>query len=133
MLFDQTLNQRNKIVVKNLNKILENQKMDQLISDKKGLNETKGLSLLNEENQSLNACLKISEDLNKIGMKSEDELQIQQKTLNSTLEKVTKIINKIPGIHKILSSIKFHKYKEKIILGLVIGCIVFLGLYLTYY
>jgi hypothetical protein len=107
--------------------------MDQLISDKKGLNETKGLSLLNEENQSLNACLKISEDLNKIGMKSEEELQIQQKTLNSTLEKVTKIINKIPGIHKILSSIKFHKYKEKIILGLVIGFIVFLGLYLTYY
>jgi hypothetical protein len=42
-------------------------------------------------------------------------------------------LNKIPGVNKIMSSIKFHKYKEKIILGLVIGSIIFLGLYLTYY
>ena len=125
--------QRYKIILKNLNKILESKRMDDLISDQSTLNESQGVNLLNEENQSLNTCLRISEDLKKLGFTSEGELQSHHTSLNRTLDKVTTIINKIPGIHSILKSIKFHKYKEKIILGLVIGIIVFLGLYLTYY
>lgn len=129
----EALNQRNKILMKNLNKIIESKKLNNLLTDRSTLNRAQGLELLNEENQSLNTCLKISEDLKKIGVEAEDELNSQAKTLKKNMDKVSLIISKVPGINKVMSSIKFHKYKEKIILGVVIGCILFLGLYLTYY
>ena len=127
------LNQRNKILVKSINKIIDDKKMDELIYNNSKKGENRGLDILNEENQSLNTCLRISEELKTIGINAEDELNSQEKTLRNNMDKIMVILNKIPGVNKIMSSIKFHKYKEKIILGLVIGSIIFLGLYLTYY
>ena len=129
----ESLNQRNRILTKNLNRVLESKKMEDMISDKSNIGRAHGIELLNEENQSLNTCLKISEDLKKIGVDAEDKLKSQGKTLNKNMDKVSLIISKVPGINKVMKSIKFHKYKEKIILGTVVGCIVFFGLYLTYY
>jgi len=77
-------------------------------------------------------CLKMSEDLAKGTLNLEEEIGSQNKILKNTSSKIDTILSKFPVIGKVLSSIKFHKYKEKIILGLVIGLILYLGLYLIF-
>jgi len=77
-------------------------------------------------------CLKLSEDLAKGNLNVNEEIESQNKMLNNTNSKIVTIISKFPIIGKVLSSIKFQKYKEKIILGIVIGIIVWFGLYLIY-
>lgn len=116
-----------------MNKINENKKLENLLTNKKSLEKAEGIGLLNDENQSLNTCLQISEDMKKIAMSSEEELQYQAKALKNNREKLEGLLSKFPTINKVLGSIKFHKYKEKIVLGIVIGAICFLGLYLTFY
>jgi hypothetical protein len=49
-----------------------------------------------------------------------------------TSGKIDAILNKFPAVNKVLGNIKYHKYKEKIILGFVIGVIIFIGLNLIY-
>jgi hypothetical protein len=87
---------------------------------------------MNDESSSIKMCLKLSEDLAKGNLNVNEEIESQNKMLNNTNSKIATIISKFPIIGKVLSSIKFQKYKEKIILGIVIGIIVWFGLYLIY-
>ena len=87
---------------------------------------------MNDESSSIKMCLKLSEDLAKGNLNVNEEIESQNKMLNNTNSKIVTIISKFPIIGKVLSSIKFQKYKEKIILGIVIGIIVWFGLYLIY-
>ena len=77
-------------------------------------------------------CMKLSEDLAKGNVNLNEEIDSQNKMLKNTNSKIDTIMTKFPLIGKFLSSIKFYKYKEKIILGIVVGIIVWLGLYLIY-
>lgn len=90
------------------------------------------LNILHNENSSIKMCLKISEDLAKGNSQLNQEIESQNKILKNTNSKLETILSKFPLIGKVLSSINFHKYKEKIILGIVIGTIIYLGLYLVY-
>ncbi len=74
----------------------------------------------------------MSEDLAKGSLILDEEIGSQNKILKNTSDKVDIILSKFPIIGKYLTRIKFHKYKEKIILGTVIGLIVYFGLYLIY-
>lgn len=122
-----------KNISKQINKINDTKKLNMLINKKESEVDTEGITILNEENDSLNRCLKISDSLNNMGRLNEEELKEQSKVLNKNYQRILELINKVPYINTVLKSIKFHKYKEKIILGALIGSIVFLGLYLTFY
>jgi len=122
-----------KNISKQINKINDTKKLNMLIIKKESEVDTEGITILNEENDSLNRCLKISDSLNNMGRLNEEELKEQSKVLNKNYQRILELINKVPYINTVLKSIKFHKYKEKIILGALIGSIVFLGLYLTFY
>ena len=98
---------------------------------KNNLNDS-ALNILGDENSSINMCLKMSEELAKGNIDLNQEIESQNKTLKNTSSKVDIILSKFPVIGKVLKNIKFHKYKEKIILGIVIGIIVYLGLNLIY-
>ena len=53
--------------------------------------------------------------------------------MGKTEEKVVKILKKVPIIEQMFGKIKYHKMKEKLIIGTVIGVIIVLGIYLTFY
>ena len=53
--------------------------------------------------------------------------------MGKTEEQVVKILKKVPIIEQMFGKIKYHKIKEKLILGCVIGIIILLGIYLTFY
>jgi hypothetical protein len=122
-----------KNISKQINKMNDTKKLNMLINKKESDIDTKGITMLNEENDSLHRCLKISDTLNNMGRLNEEELNEQSNVLNKNHQRILDLINKVPYINSVLKSIKFHKYKEKIILGIVIGFIMFLGLYLTFY
>ncbi len=122
-----------KNISKQINKLNDSKKLSMLINKKDSDIDTKGITILNEENDSLHRCLKISDSMNSMGKLNEEELGEQSKILNNNHKKVLDLLNRIPYINSVLNSIKFHKYKEKLILGIVIGMIIFFGLYLTFY
>ncbi len=122
-----------KNISKQINKMNDTKKLNMLINKKESDIDMQGITILNDENDSLHRCLKISDNLNNMGRLNEEELKEQSKVLNKNYQRILELINKVPYINTVLKSIKFHKYKEKIILGVLIGFIVFLGLYLTFY
>lgn len=129
----EELNKRFKIIQRNLQKMQSDKKLLNLLTVNKNLENKKSLGILNSEKDSLNVCLKLSEEITSTGMNANADLVEQDKTLKGSGEKVQKILRKVPVINQVLGNINFHKYKEKIILGIVIGVIVFIGLYLTFY
>jgi hypothetical protein len=129
----EELNKQYRIIVKHINRISENKKLERLMTEKLELQNKEGRELLSTERKGLDSALKISEHIKNIGHEVNEEIDSQDKTLLKNRDKVMNIMSKIPIIHKVLTNIKFHRYKEKIVLGIVIGIIIFLGLYLTYY
>jgi hypothetical protein len=126
-------NKQYRSTLKNINRINENKKLEKLMTDKMELHNKEGRDQLSNEKKGLDSALRISENIKMIGHEVDEELDTQDKTLLKNKDKILTIMSKVPIIHKVLTNIKFHRYKEKIILGIVIGVIVFLGLYLTYY
>lgn len=116
---------------KKISKASESRKLENLLTSKNNLDDST-LNILNDESSSINMCLKLSEDLAKGNLNLNEEIESQNKILKNTSSKIDTILTKFPIIGKFLSSIKFHKYKEKIILGIVVGLIVWFGLYLIY-
>ncbi len=90
------------------------------------------LNILGEETSSIKMCLKMSENLVKGNIDLDEEINNQNNLLKKSNSKLDIILEKFPAIGKVLSSINFHKYKEKIILGIIIGIIVYFGLFLIY-
>jgi hypothetical protein len=128
----EELNKQHRIILKHINRVNENKKLEKLMTKNIELNNKDGMDMLANERSSIDSALKISENIKIVGMEADEEIDSQDKTLLKNKNKVLTIMSKIPVINKVLSNVKFHKYKEKIILGIVIGVIVFLGLYLTY-
>jgi hypothetical protein len=129
----EELTKQYKIILKHINRNNENKKLEKLMLERTELNNKEGRELLSNEQRSLDSSLRVAENIKKVGLQADEEIESQDKTLLKNKDKVLLIMSKVPIIHKLLTSIKFHRYKEKIILGMVIGVIVFLGLYLSYY
>lgn len=125
-------NKRYKIIQKNANRISDSKKLEKMLI-KRNLENKNGLELLSQEKDSINKTMQLADSIINTGLTVDEELDSQDKILKNNKNRLDTIIEKVPIIGKVLSSIKFHKYKEKIILGLVIGIIIFMGLYLTYY
>ncbi|MCQ2815849.1 MAG: hypothetical protein MJ252_01155 [archaeon] len=129
----EELNKRLKIIKKKKEKQDENKKLNDLLSSKFQMGDTENLEYLSDERRALNNCLKMSSEINNAAIKTNTELDDQEKSLNKSSQQVVKILRKIPLIEQMFGKIRFHLIKEKIILGCVIGIIAVLGIYLTFY
>ncbi len=125
-------NKRYKMVQKNANRLSDTKKLEKMLI-KRNLDNQNGLELLSQENDSISKSMQLADTIIQTGISVDEELDTQDKVLKNNKNRLETILSKIPIIQKVLSSINFHKYKEKIILGLVVGIIIFVGLYLTYY
>ena len=95
--------------------------------------ENKNIDLLIDEKSSLKNSITLSNEINASAIQTNIELDDQEKKMGKTEEKVVKILKKVPIIEQMFGKIKYHKMKEKLIIGTVIGVIIVLGIYLTFY
>lgn len=91
----------------------------------------KALNLLHNEKEDLIKSISRAEDILVTAAEAEKEFDDQEKIIKRNQDRISEILNKVPLINKVLKSIKFHKYKEKIVLGFLIGFIIFFTFYLT--
>lgn len=129
----EELNKRHLILKKNQIQKNEQKKLNDLLSSKTNLENQKNLDLLTDENSSLKSSIALSNEITENAIKTNAELDDQEKKMGKTEEQVVKILKKVPIIEQMFGKIKYHKIKEKLILGCVIGIIILLGIYLTFY
>ena len=88
---------------------------------------------LTDEQVSLKNSIALSNSIISQQIQLNQEIDDQERKLGKSEEQVIKILRKVPLIEQMFGKIQLHKIKEKIILGIVIGCIITLGIYLTFY
>ena len=126
------LNKRYVIIKKNQANKSDKEKLNELLSNKSNV-ENKNIDLLIDEKSSLKNSITLSNEINASAIQTNIELDDQEKKMGKTEEKVVKILKKVPIIEQMFGKIKYHKMKEKLIIGTVIGVIIVLGIYLTCY
>ena len=126
------LNKRYVIIKKNQANKSDKEKLNELLSNKSNV-ENKNIDLLIDEKSSLKNSITLSNEINASAIQTNIELDDQEKKMGKTEEKVVKILKKVPIIEQMFGKIKYHKMKEKLIIGTVIGVIIVLGIYLTFY
>ena len=126
------LNKRYVIIKKNQANKSDKEKLNELLSNKSNV-ENKNIDLLIDEKSSLKNSITLSNEINATAIQTNIELDDQEKKMGKTEEKVVKILKKVPIIEQMFGKIKYHKMKEKLIIGTVIGVIIVLGIYLTFY
>ena len=126
------LNKRYVIIKKNQANKSDKEKLNELLSNKSNV-ENKNIDLLIDEKSSLKNSITLSNEINASAIQTNLELDDQEKKMGKTEEKVVKILKKVPIIEQMFGKIKYHKMKEKLIIGTVIGVIIVLGIYLTFY
>lgn len=129
----EELNKRYLIIKKNANQKNEQKKLSSLISETDSNIDQKNIDVLTDEHSALKNAIQLSSEIETDAIMTNSELDEQSKRLSKSEEQVVKILKKIPLIEQLFGKIKFHKIKEKIILGIVVGIIVVLGIYLTFY
>ena len=112
----------------NLNKLFNSSS-----SKKKEMGNMENINYLDEENQSLKNTIKMSTEINNSLTDTNNELANQERSLSESNEKVIKTLQKVPIIGKMIGDIRYYKIKEKLIIGCVIGSVVFVMLYITFY
>ena len=63
----------------------------------------------------------------------DQEFDFQNKRLEQTGDKLNEILGKVPIFNALFRSISFHRYKESLVLGLVVGLVMFFGLKLIFF
>ena len=126
------LNKRYVIIKKNQANKSDKEKLNELLSNKSNV-ENKNIDLLIDEKSSLKNSITLSNEINASAIQMNIELDEQEKKMGKTEEKVVKILKKVPILEQMFGKIKYHKMKEKLIIGTVIGVIIVLGIYLTFY
>ena len=126
------LNKRYVIIKKNQANKSDKEKLNELLGNKSNV-ENKNIDLLIDEKSSLKNSITLSNEINASAIQTNIELDDQEKKMGKTEEKVVKILKKVPIIEQMFGKIKYHKMKEKLIIGTVIGVIIVLGIYLTFY
>ena len=99
----------------------------------KTLDNLDNINILDDEQRSLKNMIKMSTEITDELNNTNEELENQGKQLDESNEKVIKTLQKMPIIGKIMGEIKYYQIREKIIIGVVVGIICFILLYITFH
>ena len=99
----------------------------------KNIDNLENITFLDDEQCSLKNMIKMSTEITDELNNTNEELENQGKRLDESNEKVIKTLQKMPIIGKILGEIKYYQIREKIIIGVVVGIICFILLYITFH
>ena len=128
------LNKRLDLVIKRQVKNKEKNNYKDLFNDKeKNLGNMENINTLDDENQSLKNCIKMSNDITNNLNNTFDELENQNKRLDESSENVVKTLQKMPIIGKMMGDIKYYQIREKLIIGCVVGVVIFIMLFITFH
>ena len=128
------LNKRLNIAIKRQEK---NNKQKNFLNDlnekNKGLSNIENINMLDDEQQALKNCIKLSTEITNGLKNTNEELENQAKQLDESSEMVVKTLQKMPIIGKMMGDIKYYQIREKLIIGCVIGVVVFIILFITFH
>jgi hypothetical protein len=99
----------------------------------KNIDNLENITFLDDEQRSLKNMIKMSTEITDELNNTNEELENQGKRLDESNEKVIKTLQKMPIIGKIMGEIKYYQIREKIIIGVVVGIICFILLYITFH
>ena len=99
----------------------------------KNIDNLENITFLDDEQRSLKNMIKMSTEITDELNNTNEELENQGKRLDESNEKVIKTLQKMPIIGKIMGEIKYYQIREKIIIGIVVGIICFILLYITFH
>lgn len=111
----------------------KNKYKDLINSSNKNPGNLENINILDDEQQALKNCIKMSSDITNTLKETNDELDNQGKRLDENSEKVVKTLQKMPVIGKMLGEVRYYKIREKLIIGCVVGVICFIMLYVTFH
>ena len=128
------LNKRLNIAIKRQEK---NNKQKNFLNDlnekNKGFSNIENINMLDDEQQALKNCVKLSTEITNGLKNTNEELENQAKQLDESSEMVVKTLQKMPIIGKMMGDIKYYQIREKLIIGCVIGVVVFIMLFITFH
>ena len=129
------LNKRLNIAIKRQEKNQQkNNYKEFLNSDKnKNLANIENINMLDDEQQSLKNCIKLSTEITNGLKNTNEELENQAKRLDESSEMVVKTLQKMPVIGKMMGDIKYYQIREKLIIGCVVGVVIFIMLFITFH
>ena len=111
----------------------KNKYKDLINSSNKNPGNLENINILDDEQQALKNCIKMSSDITNTLKETNEELDNQGKRLDENSEKVVKTLQKMPVIGKMLGEVRYYKIREKLIIGCVVGVICFFMLYVTFH
>ena len=106
---------------------------DFLNTDKNKIKNIENINALDDEHESLKNCIKLSTEITQGLKNTNEELENQSKRLDESNEMVVKTLQKMPIIGKMMGDIKYYQIREKLIIGCVIGVVVFIMLFITFH
>jgi len=129
------LNKRLNIAIKRQEKNQQKNNYKELLnSDKnKNLANIENINMLDDEQQSLKNCIKLSTEITNGLKNTNEELENQAKRLDESSEMVVKTLQKMPVIGKMMGDIKYYQIREKLIIGCVVGVVIFIMLFITFH
>ena len=104
-----------------------------LNTDKKKIKNIENINALDDENESLKNCIKLSTEITQGLKNTNEELENQSKRLDESNEMVVKTLQKMPIIGKMMGDIKYYQIREKLIIGCVVGVVIFIMLFITFH
>ena len=112
----------------------KNKYKDFLNSDKnKNMNNLENITALDDEHESLKNSIKLSTEITQGLKNTNEELENQKKALDESSEMVVKTLQKMPIIGKMMGDIKYYQIREKLIIGCVVGVVIFIMLFITFH
>ena len=112
----------------------KNKYKDFLNSDKnKIMNNLENINALDDEHESLKNSIKLSTEITQGLKNTNEELENQKKALDESSEMVVKTLQKMPIIGKMMGDIKYYQIREKLIIGCVVGVVIFIMLFITFH
>jgi len=112
----------------------KNKYKDFLNSDKnKNMNNLENINALDDEHESLKNSIKLSTEITQGLKNTNEELENQKKALDESSEMVVKTLQKMPIIGKMMGDIKYYQIREKLIIGCVVGVVIFIMLFITFH
>ena len=104
---------------------------DFLNTDKNKIKNIENINALDDEHESLKNCIKLSTEITQGLKNTNEELENQSKRLDESNEMVVKTLQKMPIIGKMMGDIKYYQIREKLIIGCVVGVVIFIMLFIT--
>ena len=111
----------------------KNKYKDLINSSNKNPGNLENINILDDEQQALKNCIKMSSDITNTLKETNEELDNQGKRLDENSEKVVKTLQKMPIVGKMLGEVRYYKIREKLIIGCIVGVICFIMLYVTFH